>query len=345
MITVLYWPGLYKDVKTFISNCIVCRTQKTPAEKHGKLPKRTLTVTQPWQEVAVDLMGPFKKQSVLTMIDTCTRWIEIIPIMDRTSASVAAAFENEWLNRYPRPTTCIHDQGSEFQGKEFQATLSSYGIRQQTSTTANPQSNAVVERVHRTIESMVNSQISSVDEWTDITQAVAFALRTTHHTALGTSPAQLVFQRDMIHDIAQETNWRRQHERRMEQIRRENIRENQNRKEHEFQPDDMVYIRFTSHKKPKIGTATEGPYRIVAVRENGTVVLDRGLYTEIINIRNLQPQPLNKGENELLPPLLARKCSTKAKIRYKPPRNKKKAQGSYFERMKTRRSSQSARQS
>ena len=307
---------MYQDVSKYVAKCPICHSRKTPAERHGQIPPKTPQTGQPWQEIAVDLMGPFKQHSTLTIVDVNTRWIEIVPIVDRTSETVASAFENEWLNRYPRPSLIIHDQGPEFRGKEFQAVLEAYGLRQQVSSTANPQSNAIVERVHRTIEEMINSQIQHTSNWTDLTQAVAFALRATYHTSLGSSPAQRVFKRDMIHDVAYETNWRLAHQRRIEQIRLANAKENKQRTTHTYNPGDQVYLRFTSHKRPKIGEVAEGPYPIVGIRENGTIVLDKGLYTEIVNIRNIQPLPSNKGENVLKRPLPVAKSSMKA---YKAP--------------------------
>ena len=49
-------------------------------------------------------------------MDLATRWIELVRIPSKDS--------HEWLSCYPRPTRCVHDQGSEFIGEEFQDTES-----------------------------------------------------------------------------------------------------------------------------------------------------------------------------------------------------------------------------
>jgi transposase InsO family protein len=46
---------------------------------------------------------------------------------------------------------CIHDNGSEFVGIEFQEMLQSYGIKSGPTTVRNPQSNAIIERSHQVI--------------------------------------------------------------------------------------------------------------------------------------------------------------------------------------------------
>jgi hypothetical protein len=54
------------------------------------------------------------------------------------------------LCRYPRPTQCIFDNGSEFLGAEFANTLDAYGIKHVPTTIKNPAAN-MVERIHQTL--------------------------------------------------------------------------------------------------------------------------------------------------------------------------------------------------
>ncbi len=62
----------------------------------------------------MDLLGPFTYTNhrislllCLTIIDIATRWIEIVAIPDKTSETVAFAFDCAWLSRYPRPPLSI----------------------------------------------------------------------------------------------------------------------------------------------------------------------------------------------------------------------------------------------
>ena len=69
----------------------------TPPPRHAPL--------VPWDEVAVDLIGPWKLKvgmaeyefNVLTYIDTVTNLIEIILIESKTSHHIAWKFKNCWL--------------------------------------------------------------------------------------------------------------------------------------------------------------------------------------------------------------------------------------------------------
>ncbi len=62
-----------------------------------------------------------------------------------------------WLCHYPRPLICLHDKRTKFTGIEFQELLQSYGIKAVVVTTANPQTNAILERTHQVIVNQLRS--------------------------------------------------------------------------------------------------------------------------------------------------------------------------------------------
>ena len=66
--------------------------------------------------------------------------------------------DSEWLDRYPRPIRCIHDNGTEFTGEAFQELLRSYGVKAKTTTVKNPHANTIHERVHLLMAEMIRTQ-------------------------------------------------------------------------------------------------------------------------------------------------------------------------------------------
>jgi hypothetical protein len=115
-----------------------------------ELPPRNALLLQ-WSEVAVDLIGPWKKITVatqaiefraLTCIDTVTNLAEISRINNKSSEYIAMKFENDWLDRYLRPERCIHDNGGEFTGVPFIHMLVLNGIKNETITVNHSQTNA-----------------------------------------------------------------------------------------------------------------------------------------------------------------------------------------------------------
>ena len=95
---------------------------------YGHVPPKNIRNLSPWEEVHVDMIGPWKaiinnfeyQFRAVTCIDAIVNLPEVIPVEDTKSKTVAQAFEDNWLIRYPRPRSCIHDNDNEFIGPEFQ---------------------------------------------------------------------------------------------------------------------------------------------------------------------------------------------------------------------------------
>ena len=88
-----------------------------------------------------------------------------------------------------------------------------YGITREGSTVRNPQSNAMIERVHQTIGNIIRtfelnkSELEESIPFAGILAATMFATRATYHTTLQAMPAQFVFGRDAILNTQFEANW------------------------------------------------------------------------------------------------------------------------------------------
>ena len=90
-------PNMSRYIDNFA--CEYCQKHKLDGKGYGLLPMRDLR-EQPFEEVAVDLIGPWKIQvrgnpyefNVLTAIDTVTNLIEIVHIDQKTSEYMTAGF-------------------------------------------------------------------------------------------------------------------------------------------------------------------------------------------------------------------------------------------------------------
>ena len=63
---------------------------------------------------------------------------EVIPVDNATSITVAHAFEDNWLSRYPCPLRCLHDNGNEFLGPAFSLMLERNKIKSIPTTVKKP---------------------------------------------------------------------------------------------------------------------------------------------------------------------------------------------------------------
>jgi hypothetical protein len=152
----------------------------------------------------------------LTMIDPVTGWFELLAEIPVKSAHVVIGHQCSWTEvaKQVFKTHFLMDRGREFMAEQVKRTLKhDYGIIQRKLiTTRNPQANAMVERVHQTLHSMLATKeigqgLDVWDKWEGILGAVGFAMRATVHMTTQATPMQLVFGRDAIHNVKFLANW------------------------------------------------------------------------------------------------------------------------------------------
>jgi hypothetical protein len=117
-------------------HCQDCQRHKLAGKDYGLLPECEVRVA-PWEEVAIDLIGPWKNKfgiklvefNALTCIDTASNLVELVRIDNKTSNHIRDKFSQTWLCLYHRPICCVHDKGGEFIGSEFQWLLDPFSVK------------------------------------------------------------------------------------------------------------------------------------------------------------------------------------------------------------------------
>ena len=195
--------------------------------------------------------------------------------------TVILALNKAWIEEgpgIPKEGT-MTDNGGEFIGHEFQSLLANAGIVHVKTTVKNPQSNAVCERMHATMGSMLRTITNSAEAPTSIEEAehavdnalysCIHALRCSINQAMRTSPGALVFNRDMMIDVPLLADLDAIRGRKQQLIDANLIRENKKRIDYNYKVGDRVWIK---HYDPtKMDSRLHGPYHITRIYVNGTV--------------------------------------------------------------------------
>ena len=190
------------------------KIQNCGTKKYGKLPPPQNWIdVSPWETVHIESVGPLSVKLrlinegkviktlvfALTMIDRATNWPEFAIAKDATTITASNLFDKVWLCRYPRPKNVVHDNGTEF-SSEFLELLASYGIKSKPTTVKNPQSNAMIERVHLTMGDMLRTKTFEGEDWMEeldnILQSMAWAIRVAVNSSTGHTPGQMAFNKN-----------------------------------------------------------------------------------------------------------------------------------------------------
>jgi hypothetical protein len=100
------------------------------------------------------------------------------------------------------------------------------------------------------------------------------AIRSTYHTTLQATPYQLVFGRDMIHNIAFRANWNWIQKWKQDIINKSNQKENKNQIPYEYKVGDQVLLEIPGILR-KLSTPRTGPYPVTNVYKNGTIRIQK----------------------------------------------------------------------
>ncbi len=154
--------------------------------------------------------------------------------------------------------------------------------------------NAVLERIHAVVTSMMRtSDLDNCDaivpEMIDnFMTNVGWAIRSTYHTVLKTTPGAAVFGRDMLFDIPFLADWTKIGRRRQALVDRDNRRENKRHIDFDYAVGHKVLLIKDGINR-KAEDKNNDPYVITQVHINGTFRIQRGTINKRLNIGRLTP--------------------------------------------------------
>jgi hypothetical protein len=102
----------------------------------------------------------------------------------------ADAFITTWVSRFGMPANLTSDRGAQFTAAVWSALCIKLGVSHQMTTAYYPQSNGMVERVHRQVKDALRSRLAGV-EWSQHLPWVLLGLRAAPKEDSGVSSAEL----------------------------------------------------------------------------------------------------------------------------------------------------------
>ena len=158
LITKVWWPNMWTDIKKMCKSCEVC--QKFSGKKlHKEGPLKSVIIKNTLELMGIDLIGPLPETArgnkyILTTMDYFRRWPDGVCISSKHDDMVARGFI-ESCCRYGFPKRIVSDQGTEFMNKLLDEVCRILIIDRSFSTVYHPQSNGLVERLNKTLKEII----------------------------------------------------------------------------------------------------------------------------------------------------------------------------------------------
>jgi len=293
------WPRLAADVAAWCRDCqSCCRAKVTTQPSSPPIP--IPIPTQRFTHIHVDIVGPLPPSScgkthLLTIIDRTTRWLEAVPLSSTTAAACADALVGNWICRYGVPSDLTSDRGPQFSSELWAALMTKLGIQHHSTTAFHPQSNGMVERVHRRLKEGLKARPTNGD-WLSHLPWVLLGIRSTPRSDSGVSPAELAFGSPLTlpsqllpavdaNPEAVESSFPVAH--RTEPLRPLSYAEVAGRIPGNLATAEFVYIRRGGSSTP-LTPPYSGPFRVLR-RSNKTFTVDVGGRHDLISMDRLKP--------------------------------------------------------
>ena len=188
----VYWPNIDQDIKSFVRSCNNCATAaKSPIKTElssWPIPDR------PWYRVHVDYAGPIDGKMFLVVVDSYTKWPEVVPTISSTATKTIQILK-DIFGRYGNPEILVSDNGTQFLSRKMNDFYTTNGIVHLRSPAYHPQSNGQAEVFVGTFKSALKKIGGGNIEDAIQEFLLTYRIIPNKNTINGKSPSELMFGR------------------------------------------------------------------------------------------------------------------------------------------------------
>ncbi|KAJ9547141.1 hypothetical protein OSB04_019684 [Centaurea solstitialis] len=268
-----WWPGMKKDIATYVSKCLTCARIKAEHQKPSGLLQQLEIPEWKWERISMDFVTKLPKNkkghdSIWVIVDRLTKSAHFLPIKESFSIDrLAQLYVNEIVMRHGVPISIISDRDSRFTSRFWQSLQAALGTSVDLSIACHPQTDGQTERTIQTLEDMLRACVLEFGgSWDDHLPLVEFSYNNSYHTSIQCAPYEA------LPDIVQETTDKIkmvQEKLKVARDRQKSYADNR-RKPLEFQIGDRVLLKVSPWKglirfgkKGKLSPRFVGPFEIL----------------------------------------------------------------------------------
>jgi hypothetical protein len=204
--TKYWWHGMRADIVAVVSRCQHCAQVSASFNTRGNREQlQSIPISSLGFRWHVDLAGPFPvsqrgSRYVLVAVEAFSKWLEVVPLVNKEPDTVAYAFLHNVLARYAAPGQVVSDNGAEWQGA-FEQLLADCLIDHCTTSPAHPQANGQAEKAVDIVKQALRKmclQRHKLDDWDSDVAWLSLGYRCSPHSSTGFAPYELLFARKPV---------------------------------------------------------------------------------------------------------------------------------------------------
>lgn len=189
-----WWPGIDQDIETIAKRCNGC--QQNQNSPKGAPLNAWEWPTKPWERIHIDFAGPFLGYMFLIMVDSHSKWPEVVKMSTTTSTRTIDVLRTIF-SRNGLPVTIVSDNGPQFTSREFEEFLNANGIKHIKTSPYHPSSNGLAERFVQTFKQAMKCSKNDTGSIERKLANFLLAYRNTAHATTNETPAKLMMGREL----------------------------------------------------------------------------------------------------------------------------------------------------
>lgn len=194
-----------KDVAQFISNCHPCKVNKPKISNIEPLCIAP-TPQRPFEKVVIDTLGPLVRSQngntyALTAICDLTKYVIIVPIHNKETATVARAIMNNIVLVYGPMKSLLSDKGTEFINSTLTELCNLLNIKKSNSTAYHQETVGFSERNHRTLNEYLRAYLNGSNlDWEQFLKYFTYCYNVGPYSSFNFiyTPFELVFSKKPV---------------------------------------------------------------------------------------------------------------------------------------------------
>ncbi|GJV12031.1 putative reverse transcriptase domain-containing protein [Tanacetum coccineum] len=197
-----WWPGMKRDIATYVSKCLTCAKVKAEHQRPLGLLQQPEIPEWKWDKITMDLITKLPRSrsghdAIWVIVDRLTKSAYFLAIReDFNTEKLARLYIDVIVARHGVPVSIILDRDGRFTSHFWQTVQKALGTRLDLSTAYHPQTDGQSERTIQTLEDMLRACVIDFGGSWDVHLPLAeFSYNNSYHSSIRCAPFEALYGR------------------------------------------------------------------------------------------------------------------------------------------------------